>query len=325
MSEIQRRDFLKAGTAGLAGATVINQTGLQKTVLGASAPVSLNYAYLFELGTTSRLDPKTRAVQGTNPWAIRSENAGVTGELLSPLTISPSSLITLQGSSDQLSETRKIIGRESATLNALMQVQFEGLIDGIDDSAEIATALFSGLSLDLSLEFFNDESWTAVPKKGVANLNGIPIIEASPFVNDFIEKSRTPNAVNTPTLFGWKFVFHGPETGRFGSCVTTNVRHFNVEIHREIPGRRGRFQVVLNFHLGTYKDGTRRCFALYQNQRPYTFCLKKCSPTRKDLVSMFKSVLAAAVALAGAALAAWQVAAIAEGAGALMFIPLLAL
>lgn len=124
------------------------------------------------------------------------------------------------------------------------------------------------------------------------------------------------------TMFGWKLQFRGPETHPLGSCVSSNVTHFHVEVFRQ--NSRGRWDYILNVHLGAYRSSGRRCFVLYNNTRPYV-CWKVCSPTWNQLKQMFVWILIAAAVIAGVVLAAWIISAILGGCYSCLASPVAAL
>src|SRR5690242_3543607 len=95
MKSVIRRDFLKLGAAGLAGVAVNKAIARPKSSQPPSPQASitsLNYAYLFELGSASRIDPASHEKYSTIAWALPSRYEHLAPALLSPLVVTPSEL-----------------------------------------------------------------------------------------------------------------------------------------------------------------------------------------------------------------------------------------
>ena len=162
----------------------------------------------------------------------------------------------------------------------------------------------------------------------------LPLVQSHAFQQGEIAAIEPPSLVTgtnllsgvspppSVTMFGWKLQFRGPETHPLGSCVSSNVTHFHVEVFRQ--NSRGRWDYILNVHLGAYRSSGRRCFVLYNNTRPYV-CWKVCSPTWNQLKQMFVWILIAAAVIAGVVLAAWIISAIASAAATVAWPALLLL
>jgi hypothetical protein len=123
-------------------------------------------------------------------------------------------------------------------------------------------------------------------------------------------------------LFGLRFIFRGPESHSLGSCVSTPVWHYNLEIHKSLGG--GRFQPISNFHLGTYRNGSSKCLVLWNNLTP-SVCWKICTINLSNLKAMLAWAVAASAAYAGIYLAGWMVTSIASTLAAAIYASLILL
>lgn len=122
-------------------------------------------------------------------------------------------------------------------------------------------------------------------------------------------------------LYGWRFQIRGFDYHNLGSCVRRPLKHFNIEVFRNIGG--GRYRYVLNVHLGKYYEGGRACFVLWESR--YGVCWRLCSPTWNNLVTLLYWLLLFAAAVLAIYIAWWIALAIARILAGLMFAPLVAL
>jgi len=83
-------------------------------------------------------------------------------------------------------------------------------------------------------------------------------------------------------------------THPLGSCTKKPVTHFNVDIQAEIPGRKGRYRNVYDFHFGFTYTNRKLCFVFY-NSRENPLCCYMCN-VNKVVVSTFLFGLLIAIA-----------------------------
>ena len=290
---------------------------------GSSTPrtvQSFEHTFLVDPGVTREIDGASGAVIRESFWAVPKEMQAAVPMLTRSFV---PDLVDIQDFSEKATQgqipTVSVRGVAGDPTAALMGVTLSGVPDVMDIASNTALAVIDGDELDLSLAFLHrgiDQSTTPITR-ATRVVSGLP-------VEDLGEQAITRANPPPPgiTLYGWKLQFRGPDTHEFGKCLAKPVTHYNVDVHRQQPN--GSFTPVLNFHLGTYRDGSRRCFVLWESER-LKICWKTCSPTQQDLVQIVKYMLTAAAAIVGVAIAAWIVAAIAEAAAAVLFIPLLLL
>lgn len=325
MKGLDRRDFLKLGLGSVTATALSNSfldSSLAEGRVDVSKKLTSQYQFFIEPGMTMRLNQERSQIVDFYPWFVSSEFKYLVPDLLSPIVFNQEEVETwlqerIEGFPADAQEKR--IKRNP--LDSIIQVPIKGSVDVMDIIGEIVLSLSQRRKLNLTLGFLHlfEQERNVLFENKVLNHTSIPIIETPTFLQhngDILEKNVAV------TLYGWKFQFRGPDTHSLGWCVGTNVKHFHVELFRETTP--GRFEYVVNFHLGTYKNGGSRCFVLWENTR-WRICWKKCAPTRSDLVEMFKAIIIAAAALVGIALAGWVVIAIAEAAAAVIFLPLLLL
>lgn len=339
MSELNRRDFMKIGVGSLVGLATgqllpsVNQQQLGIVRASSSAIEVANGTFVFDQRTISQVDAQTNRVLSSALWGIPSEYEALLSKLTSPISISLSELeewvITRCNETCSVPENLTSPNPDWGVLETVMNVPIDGLPNISDLTGKIITTIADGVQLDLSLDFlYNSQLEQAYEVY-------LPLVQSGVFQQETtITTVKPPNlvtgadviaAVPPPpniTMFGWKLQFRGPETHPLGDCVSQNVTHFNVEVFRQ--NARGRWDYVLNVHLGAYRSGGRRCFVLYNNTRPYV-CWKICSPTWNDLKQMFVWILVTAAAIAGVVLAAWIISAIAGAAAAVVWPALLLL
>jgi hypothetical protein len=266
------------------------------------------------------------------PWGIPAEYEALLPKLVSPLSVSLSEI-------EEWAMTRCdevcIIPENLASPNpnwdafeSAMNVPIVGLPNMSDLIGKVITTIVDGASLDLSLEFLYDSRLEQARKIY------LPLVQSHAFQQGEIAAIEPPSLVtgtnllagNPPppsvAMFGWKLQFRGPATHPLGSCVSSEVTHFNVEVGRQ--NLRGGWDHILNVHLGTYRSSGRRCFVLYNNTRPYV-CWKVCLPTWDQFKQMLVWILIAAAVIAGVVLAAWIISAIASAAATVAWPALLLL
>lgn len=293
VKNLSRRDFLTLTLGGAAAALMTACNGGSPPSPASSlAGQSLRHAFRIGPESVGRLDQMTGQVSDISPWEVPAELEHLVPQLLPSRSFNLDDLEawvdgTIQHPSDQESID---------ALEAAMQVTIEGVPYVADIKDQVVDALLARNNLDLSLDFEQ--------------------VPASFPDTDSLQERQTLD------LFGWKLQFRGPATHSLGSCVSQPVKHHNVEIfHRS---SRGSYDYVANFHLGTYRNGSQKCFVLYNNVPPRV-CWKICTPSRNDLAGMFKWMLAAAAAAAGVAIAGWALIIIAETAASVWYAPLLLL
>jgi len=287
----------------------------------------VNATFILDQRTISQVNTQTNQVLQYVPWGIPAEYEALLPKLVSPLSVSLSEI-------EEWAMTRCdevcIIPENLASPNpnwdafeAAMNVPIVGLPNMSDLTGKVITTIVDGASLDLSLEFLYDSRLEQARKIY------LPLVQSHAFQQGEIAAIEPPSLVTgtnllagvspppSVTMFGWKLQFRGPETHPLGSCVSSNVTHFNVEVGRQNLN-------ILNVHLGTYRSSGRRCFVLYNNTRPYV-CWKVCLPTWDQFKQMLVWILIAAAVIAGVVLAAWIISAIASAAATVAWPALLLL
>jgi len=337
MSELNRRDFLKIGAGSLAGLAAGQLLPLANPVQSGTVRADpstiklVNGTFVFDQRVISQVDAQANRVLQSTLWGIPAEYESLLPKLISPISISLSELeewvTTRCNETCSSSESLASPNPDWSVFETLMNVPTDGLPNMSDLIGKTITTIADGASLDLSLEFLYDS------RLEQAHKIYLPFVQSGVFQQEATILTIEPPILATGadliaaappsvTMYGWKLQFRGPETHPLGSCVSQNVKHFNVEVFRQ--NSRGRWDYVLNVHLGAYRSGGRRCFVLYNNTRPYV-CWKVCSPTWNQLKEMFKWILIAAAAIAGVVLAAWIISLIASAAASVMWAPLLLL
>jgi len=328
MSAFDRRNFLKVGAGSVAGLALGGpflgrevEAGNLETAVPASGP-SLREAYFLEPGVISRFDTETLQTFRPEIWALHPEFG--TGAVA---TLAPDDLGL--GDLESWAERRTDVPNHDRSLRMWGKIdQVLGLrLSGGPNLSELAAASMLNLrdrgGLDLALDFFHSPD-LASSRFRLSEQAGLPALETT------VEPIGRGGGAQLPlylptvavTLYGWRLQFRGPETHPLGSCVASPVKHFHVELFRQ--NQRGGFDYVVNFHLGTYLSGGKRCFVLFNNVRPQ-ICWKICGPSYDDLKRMYSYMLLSAAALVGVSIAAWIVALIASAAAAATYASLLLL
>lgn len=318
---IDRRGFFRLG----AGAAVGVSTATAQSPRTYQPGIPAEFTFLVEPGLISRLDKHSLEISKTALWAVSSRFAAAVPALLAPLYTDVAELEEWAKnafSSGCCSIDSPVVRNSGDPLSVLMSTPFIGGPEVADVIAGNIVSLSDGVGLDLALEFLQRPSYEPPPVFELSNRSSLPVLDVVPAVPTERRSKTSIRSVAAVDLFGWKLQCRGPETHPLGSCVSTPVTHFNVEVFRSLGG--GRYAYVANFHLGTYRSNGRRCFVLFNNESP-VICWKSCGPTRDDLVQMFKWIIAASASLMGIALVAWVVAAIAEASATVMFPALLLL
>jgi hypothetical protein len=318
------------GLVGLSGLAVGcgSPSGAQTAATETTVPVgttttngevvSISHSFLIEPGMTSRIDPGTGEVLARSPWSLSSETASAVPMLLRSFTPREDEVDEFADEASQdVTPSAITRGVTSDPFAALMGVRLSNIPDVLDISGSALLAVLDGAELNLDLDFFHADPHQNSPVlQTISTRSGLPVEE--------IEGSAITRAdPKSLDLFGWKFQFRSVHPGALGRCVRTSVPHFNLEIHHRRT--KSRFDKILNVHIGTYREAGKRCFVLWENQRRKETCWKTCKPTLSDLVEMLKWVLVAAAVVAGVAIAAYLVTAIATAAAGVLFVPLLAL
>jgi len=323
-SKDDRRNFLRfVGIASVTG--FANGCGSQSSAQDNSgAPKTtqtLDHTFLVDPGVTHEIESASGEVVRESFWTVPKEM-----EIALPMLTRSfvPNLRDVQDFADNtaLGQTPLVIARGVAAdpFTALMGTALSGVPNVMHIAGNAGLAVVDRADLDLSLAFFH----SAIGQSFAPFTCSTDVMLGLP-VQKIEKQARLLTNAPPPgiTLYGWKLQFRGPDKPHpLGTCVSTPVTHFNVDVHHQEPN--GSFTPVLNFHLGTYRDGSRRCFVLWENIQ-LNVCWRICSPTQQDLVQMAKYMLVAAAALAAVAIAGWIIAAIAEAVALASYIPLLLL
>jgi hypothetical protein len=316
-TKVSRRTAIRAGAFGVTGMLAAGARPVLGTAVNRDAAI-VGGAYVLDARTISLYSPQTGEISGGALWGISSAFQKAASLLALPLSMS---LVELEawvdghcGDSCAASLAPSIVTPGTA-FEAAMQVPISGVPNMSDLIGSAVVAIADGAPLDMSLQFLYASSLelthsVALPIIQVG-LGGSPGAPAAPYP---IPAGNPPPP--SITLFGWKLQFRGPETHSLSNCVTVPVNHFHVEIQRQT--RPGKWDYILNLHLGTYRSSGRRCFVMWNNYEP-RFCWKTCGPTWDELRRMMLVALTAAAAIAGVALAAWVAALIAGSAATALF------
>lgn len=323
MSGLDRRDFLRAGIGGLAGLAM--PMGTDESTAAAQAgggSRQLQAAFLVQPGVVSLFDPQSNKIIQNAPWAVPEAYWDLTRELQEPVL---PNLENLERWVEAPEAERHELSLNGSTLSLddAIRMPFLGGVGATTFAGEALGELLDTGSLDLALTFTSPSAH--IHRRAVAFEAGLPVIITEPDTSvaqpGQVPVRRATGEVRIPiTAFGWKLQLRGPETHSLGSCVREKVKHFNLEIFRQ--DRRGDWPHVKNFHLGTYRSGTRRCFVLWNSEGKAQVCWKTCGPTSRDLKSMLVWVLLACAVIVGATISATTAGAIA-GTAAAVFFPLM--
>jgi hypothetical protein len=323
MKSLVRRDFLKVGAVGLAGIAVSNPSLRPSSSVPKSKGSSIQCEFLIEPGLTSRLNPVTHEVLNVMPWAIPSMYEHLIPALQLPVSFTPEKL-RRWFDADGSALGSQVDSQDP--FDAMMQVPINGTPDVSDILLDSALSLKNSNTLDLEMDFKFAPEGDHFSDIHFSTKGGLPVVEIlkSPGQQ---RGDITPNFFGqTPTLFGFKIVAHGPEVATFGSCVPRPVNHYNVVVQRARAGNPGRFDNILNFHLGAYRDDFRRlCFALWQSKPLWEICLKICNPNISDLTRSLSVAISEAASRVNIQLKPWEISLLAGIAAGILFLPLLAL
>jgi len=317
---IGRRDFLKFGTAMAAGLSMgMIPTGCAENARSDDAESfsSLKYSFLIDPNNFSRINSETKIIESVSPIvSYGSDTKEIHRTIIfDPYLIEKASLakevISCSDSEKSVASTVPI-DSFSTTLASTLGVQVIGFSEMIDVAADSISSILQHGKFDLGVDFFHSDMQVAFSENQIVNPNdSIVVFDMMKQVGKRIDLD----------LFGWKFQIRGPESHTLGSCVKSKVNHINFEIQRSIGN--GRYSYVANFHIGAYKSGKKRCFVLWNNEKPYNICWKTCDSNKKTLTEMMKWVIIAVAAAIGLYISAFIIAAIAE-ALAVALLPVLA-
>lgn len=323
MNTIDRRNLLKLGLAGAAGLTVpagnlLGQEEAEPPSGGGERELQrLHASYLIQPGIISRVEGES-SITTSAPWALPSALAGLSGDLEKPVVPNLEAL-TRWASGGNIEEVRF---SGDLGLAQAIQAPVLGGLPMTNLIGDALGALLDGKDLDLSLAFSEEVDESTGRRIDLSN--GLPFV-----INDMhpnrTSVSATENRTFKVPFTKWRLTMTGPEEREFGKCVREKVIHFNLHIQYQRPNRPGRYQDVKNFHLGTYRSGSQRCFALYNSVKPGVICWKKCSPKSSDLKSILTWTLLLAATIVGVALSASAASAMAATAAAVFFPILIAL
>lgn len=166
--------------------------------------------------------------------------------------------------------------------------------------AQLIPVIRSGSKFDIDLGFAGPEFLATAAGRAPESLRALwnqPSAQLGP-------TSAAPMfSWSSPEINGWSFNIHGIDHQSLGSCVNHPVSHINIIIYY-----RSNLYVsakeMLNFHLGSYRQGWQVCFVLWE-PRKFNWCWNRCSPTFNDLKQWLKTAIYAAAAAIGINLAAW--------------------
>jgi hypothetical protein len=325
MKVIDRRNFLVTGAGALSAAGALAQSSSSHIYRPA---VPSAYEFLVMPGMTARYNSATQQTSQVVPWALLTNSDADLANFSQPQshTVDELEAWVSQRSDSCCTQNSNIIATSAGPIDTLVTTPVIGTPATSDIQSAIVGNLADGNAVDLTMDFLTYAGDGSAPQFSFNYIGGIPLLEGADSAARLqIPKSLPQPATSAPPsveLFGWRLQFRGPETHPLGSCVSAAVNHFHVELFQAIGN--GRYNYAANFHLGTYRSGSQRCFVLYNNIRPVV-CWKTCGPTIGDLVSMFRWMLTAAAAVLAVAIAAWIVISIAEAAASVAFVPLLLL
>lgn len=286
---MDRRNFLVTSGAGLVASGLTQDRIMPARIpLGQKPVQNFEFTVGFDPGMLALYDDQHRLISAT------------------PSIIVPTSV------SDELARSFAEGRMVAPTEDVLML----GMPNFLDFLGAAVPYIQNGGQIELGLNYGIKESLLGFEQPPEALLRLAEQVRASQLPGDLNPQLQ----IVTPSVFGWRFIFRGPETGRFGWCDNRDIRHFNAELHYQ-TGNNPTNKVV-NFHLGSYRQGSQLCFALWENKR-FFWCWKSCTPTYSQIKSWMKAVITAAAAAVGIALAAWAVEVIATAAAGAIFALLL--
>lgn len=328
-SHFDRRDLLRIGLGGMAGLSLpagvlASQEGAGTRAADISGSVRrLSASYIIQPGVISRLEGP-REITLSAPWGIPAAFSDVSRDLQMPVAPKLEDLMKWVEGSE--SERAALPFHADLSLDEAIRVPVLGGLPMTNLIGDTLDALLAGEQIKLELAFSTAPNEATTRRIDLSN--GLPVVlpGATPAPSSVSEAEGQPELGERATvrvpLGSWQLVLTGPETHSLGSCVKTPVKHFNLHIQRAVPNRPGRYQDVKNFHLGSYKSGSQRCFVLWNSVSPGVVCWKKCSPRSSDLKEILAWTILVAAAIVGVKLAASVAAAMAATA-AVIFFPVL--
>lgn len=320
---LDRRQLLLGGAASLAGLTVPGvraaaQESTQEAAPSGGEVVRLHANYIIQPGLISRVEPGDR-ITTSAPWAVPESYADSIASLQRPVVPRMAGLSNWVNAPEDSREAFSF--GEALTLDDAIRLPILGGLPMTNLLGDALGAMSDGKRISLSLSF---DSPGRLPSRGLDMSSGLPAVVTKPMPavrpGDAGDEETLNEKVTIKVPFSkWQFTIKGPERHDFGSCVREQVSHFNLHIQRAIPNRPGRYEDIKNFHLGTYRSGSQRCFVLYNNVKPGIVCWKKCSPKSSDLKEMLAWSLLVAVAIVGVSVSAATVGTMAATAAAAFF------
>ncbi len=336
-----RRSFLKAGAgasvASLVGANIL-QVGFPHPVLANSDEAQLlTNTFVVDANVFAQIDQTNDDILNIAPWGLPPEFDFARSTM--PESILPTEAMlnhwVTQNYPDCETNTCAATSRPTdlSLLNKVMHINTTHIPDIANVAGYMSRAILESNPLDVDLEFLYSPNYEdALPYKIF-----LPAIDSTGMPEN-LGQTMVPSVTSLPEdltsyqarygrwsvdLYGWKFQFRGPEYHPLGKCVKQDVTHYNLEIFKHRGG--GRYDYIVNFHIGAYRSGGRLCFVLWNNKGSFQICWKICSPTYNQLIEIFKWVVLAAAAIAAVALAWWLVGVIAGSLAGAAWVPLLAL
>lgn len=224
-----------------------------------------------------------------------------------------------------------------SVVDRLMGIEIAGGYNMTDAANSAVNAIQNGQQIDLSLSLEYPNSYDQLSEPLIINpydqfnmpMREIPVRDSYDSVApvssyDTIVASPNDAAAlyfrKSITFAGWKLQIRGLDYHSLGRCVSAPVSHFNVEIFRQ--NWRGRWDYILNAHIGTYVSGGRRCFVMWESTLTGA-CWITCLPTWREVFNMLKWLLILAAVVAAVGFIAWLAVPVMASAGATALYPLL--
>lgn len=337
-----RRQFLKVGAAGAVGLVLGGLSEKSGTVIAQEMGTLVEERNLFaDAGMVGEFNTNLNQIVAPTWWDITSETKFLVSDLPSSVTINFQEVMqwidrnVSNNENGCLQPISPYVGMN--VVDKLMGIEIAGgyNMTGIANSA--LSAIQSGQQIDLSINLEYPSSYDQMSEPLIVDpynpwntsMREIPMADT---YDSFATTSSYDALVISPdnanalafrkaiTFAGWKLQLRGPDYHSLGRCVSVPVSHFNVEIFRQ--NWRGRWDYVLNAHIGTYISGGRRCFVMWENTWTGV-CWRTCLPTWREVFYMLKWLLILAAAVVGVGLIAWLAVPVVAGAGATALYPLL--
>lgn len=332
------------GAAGVAGLTLGGITGRSGIVMAQEMGTLVAERNLFaDAGMVGEFNSTLDQVIAPTWWDVTPETKPLVVDLPSSVSINYEEV--LQWINQNVPDSEEGCGcvqpispyAGTSVVNRLMGIDLAGGYDTADIANSAVSAVQSGQQIDLSVGLEYPDGYDQLYEPlivtpydpWVTPVRETPLRES---YNSIAPTSLYDAVVASPsdastlyfrraiTLAGWKLQIRGPDYHSLGRCVSVPVNHFNVEIFRQ--NWRGRWDYILNAHIGTYVSGDRRCFVMWENTWTGA-CWRTCLPTWREVFNMLKWLLILAAAIAGVAFLAWLAVPVVAGAGATALYPLL--